>query len=66
MSVRKRNAQDKRNMASRALVTRLEEFEATKATGRLILEINIHHGGIVNASISMQEPVFKSPPKTGG
>jgi hypothetical protein len=57
---RKRTSKDKMYLASKALLSRLEEMERTKSSGRLILEINLNCGGIVNASISTQEPVFQN------
>lgn len=62
-STRKRTSKDKMEIASRALLSRLEEMERTGSSGRLILEVNLNCGGIVNASISTQEPVFQNHKK---
>ena len=62
-STRKRTTRDKMDLASQALMTRLEDMQRHKTTGRLVLEVTVNCGGIVNANISMQEPVFQNPRK---
>lgn len=58
--VRNRKTHEKMLLASNALMERLEQMERNHTSGRLILEVNINCGGIVNASISTQEPVFQN------
>lgn len=53
-------------LASRALLSRLEEMERNRISGRLVLEVNLNCGGIVNASISTQEPIYQNPNKDLG